>query len=483
NVVLFHWLTGTPILQSVIVVGQILNALAPLTIYPLVRRLGGSEWVRLIAGRIPPLLSPMPAGYVNWGRYTQLTGMTVLPVAATLTIDAVSSRDRSWRRLILASIAVAGLVLSHYLVTLLFVPLILAYLLWWSGRSQVFSRDRYLPSSNQQTPGDPRARQGKTWLLLSRVVSPWLRAGAVGLMAGLLIAPWILNLWSGYLPRVLAGRFGHGGQTAYFQTAYNAVGDLFAYVPPWLIALAAAGAVWGCWQRRPLAIVTSVWTALLVLVANPNLIGLPGAGVVNNFMLQIALYLPLSMVAGTGLAQVIEGVNTRIPYGQLITTVLVVVVALAGARLRLTDLDYRYRLVAPADMPAMEWIRDHTPTDARFLVNTFATFGGHLIVGEDAGWWIPYLAGRRNTVPPATYGMEAANDPDYPNQVHSFYRQIKAHPLDSAEAVEVLRANGITHVYAGAVGGQLVDPAALRDSPFYRLVYDQDGVMIFEVAK
>ncbi|RME43034.1 MAG: hypothetical protein D6791_16435, partial [Chloroflexi bacterium] len=70
NVVLFHWLTGTPILQSVIVVGQILNALAPLMIYPLVRRLGGSEWTGLIAVLIASLLSPMPAGYVNWGRYT-----------------------------------------------------------------------------------------------------------------------------------------------------------------------------------------------------------------------------------------------------------------------------------------------------------------------------------------------------------------------------------------------------------------------------
>ncbi|MFQ5855610.1 MAG: DUF6541 family protein [Anaerolineae bacterium] len=517
NVALFHWLTGTPVLESVIIVGQIINALAPLMIYPFVRRLGGSSWAGLIAVLIASLLSPMPSGYVNWGRYTQLTGMVVLPVAATLTIDAIASTDRAWRRLALASIAVAGLALSHYLVTLLYLPLVLAYLAWWNA-----TRIRHLcrralrlysgQAEEQGRQGDKETRrqgdretrgQGDrdkvspspclpltsapphlgTSALLSALTGPWLRACAVGLIASILITPWILNLWRGRLPRMLAARLGSNPQSTYFQTAYNVVGDIFVYVPPWLIALAVAGAVWGCWQRRPLAIITIVWTALLILLANPNIIGLPGAGVVNNFTLIIALYLPLSILAGAGLAPLVEHSNTRLARGRLMAAGLVIVASLAGARVRLMDLDYRYRLVTPADQEAMQWIRDHTPEDARFLVNSFTAFGGHTVVGADAGWWIPYLAGRRTTVPPATYGMEASRNADYPIQVGTFYREIAAQPLNSPATIQVLSTHDVTHIYIGAVGGELLDPTRLERSPLYHLVYSRNGAMIFELTK
>lgn len=489
NVALFHWLTGMPVLESVIIVGQILNALAPLMIYPLVRRLGGTEWAGVIAVLIASLLSPMPARYVNWGRYTQLAGMVVLPVAATLTIDALSmpdvesentefgvhgngeiSRRRAtevvttnllrlgykWLRLVLASVAVAGLLLSHYLVALLYIPLLLTYLIWWTG------------AHIQQENSHP-----------SIPVRPWLRAGAIAVISGILITPWIPNLLSGPLPRVLASRFGSGVGATYFQTAYNVAGDVFAYVPVWLAVLAVVSAVWGCWQRQPLVIVMSIWTGLLVLVANPNIIGLPGAGVVNNFTLLIALYLPLSILAGMGLGQLLNQATERAPYFRFMAGALIIVAALGGARLRLMDLDYRYRLVTRADREAMQWICDHTPEDAVFLVNSFTAYGGYAVVGDDAGWWIPYLAGRRNMVPPATYGLELPSSPDYPTQVNAFYHEITAQSLDSPEAVQILRANGVTHVYIGAVGGDLLDPATLMQSPFYHLVYQRDGAMVF----
>jgi hypothetical protein len=491
NVALFHWLTGVSVLKSVIVVGQIFNALAPLMIYPLVCRLGGTSWAGLMAVLIAGLLSPTPSSYVNWGRYTQLTGMTVLPIAATLAFGVIGNptplrsrsddfnrmgclqrlkpvlssaegsllRSRGWRRLSAASVCVAGLVLSHYLVTLLFLSLMLAYLVWWTA------------AHIREAKANP--------LTLAR---PWLMVATMGLIAGVFTLPWILNLQSGLLPRVIAGRFGGASQTGYFQTEYNTVGDIFAHVPAWLIAVAVAGGLWGCWKRHPLAIITSVWTTLLILTANPNVIGLPGTGIVNNFTMLIALYLPLSILAGFGLAQMVQWATTRLRYARLLATGLIIIASLAGARLRLMDLDYDYRLVTPADLEAMAWIRDHTPADAKFLVNAFAAFGGNTVVGDDAGWWIPYLAGRRNTVPPATYGLEIPLDPAYPAQISAFYREITAQPLDSPAAVQTLHAHNITHIYIGAVGGELLDPTVLLNSPFYHLVYDHEGAMIFEVG-
>ena len=57
-------------------------------------------------------------------------------------------------------------------------------------------------------------------------------------------------------------------------------------------------------------------------------------------------------------------------------------------------------MVTKPDRQAMTWIREHTPAQAKFLVEGFRIYGGRSVVGSDAGWWIPLLADRANTMPP-----------------------------------------------------------------------------------
>jgi hypothetical protein len=38
------------------------------------------------------------------------------------------------------------------------------------------------------------------------------------------------------------------------------------------------------------------------------------------------------------------------------------------------------RMVTPADVQAMAWVREHTPPDARFVVNSHPIYGGDMIV-------------------------------------------------------------------------------------------------------
>lgn len=454
-VALFHWLTGVPILRSVILVGQLLNTLAPLMAYPLTVRLGGGRWAGVLAVLLGSLWSPMPMTYVNWGRYTQLAGMLLLAASATLTVEVIRRERWSWRWGLLTAIALAGLALSHYRVAMMYATFLLACLGLWT----------YTAWRRTRTP----------W-------TPWLRVGGFGLMAGILVSPWLVRVWHGLLPRMLAGLVVGGPEMAYFRTGYNLVGDLFAYIPPYLLVLAGLGAAWGLARRQWGAIVVTAWVFLLVLLANPYLVGLPGTGVVNNFAVLIALYLPLSVLAGQALGVLADRVASRVRGGQVLA-IAVLVAALVGASQRFGDLDYRYRLVTAEDLQAMSWIRENTPPDAKFLVNGFFAFGGGTVVGSDAGWWIPYLTGRRNTVPPAVYGMEQPREPDYPAQVAAFYRQLMAHPLDSPQALQLLASEGVTHVYIGAVGGELLDPQVLEKSSGYRTVYQKGGVWIFEVER
>jgi hypothetical protein len=82
-------------------------------------------------------------------------------------------------------------------------------------------------------------------------------------------------------------------------------------------------------------------------------------------------------------------------------------------------------------------------------------------------------------VPPATYSMEVADPPDYRERVNAVTRQVAEGNLDDPQLVTFLQSQGITHVYIGRVGGPLLDPKILRNSPYYELVYDAGGVLIF----
>jgi len=462
-VALFHWLTGVPVLTSVLVVGQVLNALAALMAYPLVRRLGGGPWAGLIAVALASFWSPMPNAYVNWGRYTQLTGMTVLPVAAVLTIEVLDADRWRWRRGMLAAIALAGLALGHYLVVALYGTFLLIWLLVQAYRN---------------------------WRAGHPLWRPWVWSLGVGLLAGLLLTPWWVRLWQGVLLRMLATRVRGGARARFFRSGYNAARDFLTYVPTYLPLLAALSLLWSLMRWRVgrssrvmhASLVLAGWVALLGLLANPHVIGLPGTGVVHNFFVIIALYLPLSVLASYGLGDLVATLSARVRGSSLLLGGLILAAALVGAGRRFGDLDYRYRLVTAEDLQAMRWIQEHTSSDAKFLVNGFFSFGGNLLVGSDAGWWIPYLAHRRNTVPPASYTLERRQDPAYPAKLKAFYRTLMTHPLDSPEALQLLAAEGVTHVYIGAVGGELLDPRELVRSSHYRIVYQQGGVWIFEVV-
>jgi hypothetical protein len=141
--------------------------------------------------------------------------------------------------------------------------------------------------------------------------------------------------------------------------------------------------------------------------------------------------------------------------------------------------------VTTGDETAIDWVRAHTPTDAVFLVATAPAFGGTIVVGQDAGWWLPVLADRRTTAPPATVGTETG-DGDYRTRLVGLAALLRL-DFDAPDAGEAMRSEGVTHAYVGprarrmdelGRGTGLAD--ALARSPNWTLVYDQEGVQIYE---
>lgn len=451
NVAMFHWLTGIAVSDGVLLVGQLLNAAALPLAYLLALRLGFGQQAALWSALATGFLLLMPTYYVNWGRYTQLAGHTVL-VALLVCWYTLLDRERfSWRLCVLCGVVSAGLLLTHYRVVIFAACFLLAY-------------------------GAYRLATIGRWSSL-RVV---LRSAATALAVGLALA----SLW---LPRLLTSRSaGHALSVAQKDvrfTEMNALPTLeqllTLYTPPLLVALAVVGSGFLVAQRRWRPLVLLPATALLWLAANPFLLGLPGTGVLTSFAVIIALYLVLAPLAAYGCGQ-LSALLVPAAYAPALLVLGISGGIAWGLTAQRSIPDQQFMLFTPADAAAMDWVRAETPPDSRFLVNSFFAFGGGVAVGSDGGWWIPLLTGRATTLPPATYGTEYGPTPDYRQQVNQVITDIHEPGVLTPEGLAAMRRHGIDYIYVGAHMGQndRIDPGQLAQTPGLVVVYEHDGVTI-----
>jgi len=124
----FHWQTGLEIPKAMLILGQVLNAWSIFGVYLISTSLTKDKKTGLIAALITGFLLVMPAYYLSWGRYTQLTGLLVLPAAMRWMISTPKNKSKP-HALVLGGITLAGLFIIHYRVTLFLGCFILAYLI------------------------------------------------------------------------------------------------------------------------------------------------------------------------------------------------------------------------------------------------------------------------------------------------------------------------------------------------------------------
>jgi len=456
-----------------------LNALAILALYPLAMRIGRNSWAGVIAILIAGLMTAMPMYYLNWGRYTQLAGQSILLTAILLVWINLTTRDHDWPSLSLAWIAIAGLGLTHYRVLIFAAAFYLTiFVLQFKWKHLLTDCKRYL------------------WHAIGFTV---------------LILPWFIRIFSGKLPWI----YGQQMTTPPSQVSaqieqFNAIGDYSFFLPPvlWVLLIITIG--WGLWRRQNGVALVSLWWFFILLAANPQWLGLPGAGVLTNFAVFIAAYIPAALIIGSSFAGGLEQIEkselldehpiqppnqeksqTRRAWRPRLLILIIIGLGLLGAQLRLRDsLPDQHSLVTRPDVIASNWIKKNLPQNARFLVNSFFAYGDSLIVGSDAGWWLPLLAGRETTLPPINYVAEKGPQPDYVGDINSLTAEIQQKGLNSPQVKELLRERQITHIYIGQQQGQvnasgppLLQIDQLLANPDFHLIYRQDRVWIFEIVE
>jgi hypothetical protein len=447
------WLaaTGLQLPAFMLLSGQVLNALHVLTIYALGAYLLRSPLAGIFAALATGLLSMMPAYYVTWGRYTQLTGLLLLPAAIMLSCRVVEARRRSLPLIVCAAIALAGLILVHYRVLVFYGAFMAAYVSLF-----VLSHPR-------------------------RILSVAGRLASVAALSAALVTPWAMAL----LRQVLLPA-ARRPESLLSGGGYNAVDWSLVWTTnsQALLVAAGVGLLFALVRRHWRVLAIGLWVGILLLIANPEVIGLRPLWLINNHSVVITLFMPVSLLAGYGARQalgVFEHLSPRRlrrPLRRLELAAFALLGCFGAWQFR-DVVNPGTDLAAPADLPALAWAAARTPPDARFLINATPWIEG-AYRGTDAGWWLTPLAGRWTSTPPALY---AYGSKDYVAAINQRSAAIaNLQPGDTQRLDDLIRANHITHVFIGASGGPL-KPEMFWGRPEFKVVYDRDGVLIFAVGQ
>ena len=451
----YFWITGVPMLRGMVILGQLLNVLVVPTTYLFATRFFKGRVAGLVATIIVALISHMPAQFINWGRFTQIDGQMLLPIAALLYLAVVHSPVPRYRVLLLTVAAFAGLFVAHYRVFLFGV--MLTGLLWgWAMLAP--------------PPGQSRGRVLRETILLT----------LVGL---LVLAPWLWRLAQGFGGNFATSMVG-GYEEQKFGTYYFFdPKELWNFgMHAYLWVLAGLGALWGLWRRKGMVVVMLLW--MVAAFAGANLHYLKLTPLYSNTIFIIMLYLPLATLIGYLVQEFTEWVATRWEIRAAVRRQLALALGVLLVLLGVYAIQNNTRMFAPenifvraGDLKALPWIEQEIPEDALFYIAT--TFWTPEVAhGLDGGYYLPLLAARQTIMPPQHYASDGSGD------YRAFVNQ-RLHDLDAAQDADVLWAvlkqYAITHVYIGVRKTQL-DPAFFAARPdLFVPRYEQDGVWIFQV--
>ena len=464
------WVSGLEAQEAVLWSGQILNILAILALIPITMHLArGKRWAGVGMVLAAGLLSPMPAYYFNWGRYAQLAGQVLLPVVLWMLLELVDGVEQSggvrkipWRKLALTGITLGGMVMYQYRMPFYVLTFGLACVVAW-----------WLPS----------------WRLdWRRWLGAVIRLGLAGLVGVLCFLPWGVRMFGSDIADLATTDGSVERLVQSILESYQGWETVYEYLPIGLAVAAMLAWIWGVLRKQYTVVAIGIWVAGLASIFLWTIFGVPGAAQVAPFTVMISLYLPAGILTGWLAGEIGEWLGTwRI--AQLILAVILVGAGAYGAwGQRGIAEPENFALVTRPDVRAMTWIRENTDPEAYFLVEGFRAYYNTAAVGSDAGWWIPLLAGRANSMPPLyALGSEVPWEVGYSEEVVALTAALETVLLNSEAGVKLLCDAGVTHVYIGQRQGlvgatwlsQSFTPQELLDSAEYELVYQQDRVYIF----
>jgi len=461
----WSWVAGVSSHAAVLMAGQVFGILIILALYPIVSHVSRNRWVGLAAMVVAGFLSPLPAFFTNWGRFTMLAGMIVGLVVLWFFDVVLSNRQPSPNlgMFFLLSLLLAGMGLSQYRFSFVVI-----------AAAGVWALDALWR----------RRKNLKQWLRSMLFLS------ASGMTAALLLFPWYKITQSNKLISAVAGMRGADLKRLASRSDIGLWNHLDIYYPEifWILALLCLIPAFIFIPR--LARLIILWSGLSFLFANPHLMGISwGMGWLRNENLVFAFFIPFSILIGCIVGSIWKILNKK-PLGVLILICSIALALVLGTGIQLRIVDPFFQMVEPSDTAAFRWIRQNTPLKSRFLVNGFVIGDGNMAYGSDAGWWLPYFTHRDNTVPPAQYLIEQLPAGVEKVSFAEIIREVRNSQGQPDQLTDVLCREGITHIFLGerrgAVGydiQELVPESWLQGSPHFTLLFHQGKAQVWRFER
>lgn len=469
-VAVFHWISGISLPQATLWTGQILNVLAVLCLVPLVMKINKNPWGGILCITLAGLVSPMPMYYLNWGRYTQLAGQIILIACVYFAWECFEKKDNQWQIILINSLVMGGLALTHYRVLVFAICFYIAYAIL------------HLRSS-----------------LKSIVIKTMI----IGVSSFILFTPWFIHVFKGRIPTIQAAILSTSvSQLSHSSILVDPIGDISFYLPISLWILSALIFGWGLYKNNRIIILICIWWILILFSANPQWLKLPGAGVITNFAVFISSYIPTTVLLGGSLGQLLDmfihkvlikysknEIQIHSIYNLIFTSIfLLICVIYIKFPLELINPNI-FALISKPDLKAMDWIKNNISEDSIFVVNSFLAYNETTAVGSDGGWWLPYFSSRKTILPPINYGTEKHINPNFIEIINQLTSTIQKYGITSDKAWGLLTTNHITHIYIGQKHGKvnnsgpIIDPNDLINNTRFSNIYHIDRVWIFELKK
>lgn len=468
---LFGAAARLPAAQSVLWLGQVINAFVALSVY----RAGlaifppgeGQSWLQrgapraVLAALLVGFAFQMPAYYLSWGRYTLLSGLLVLGplmAAARELYEAPDSRSAAVR----VALLLAGMCMVHYLALLLVLLFLLLLGLAGLLRGLRFERFR---------------------LRLNWRAMPWALIVAA-LVGVLLAAPWLWRVLSYNLTVLKNGTslsLPDGGLSdpaalaKSFEYLVLMLGPRHSHV---LLIFGAGGLLFAL--RRPGGLrVLAAWTALLIVLDLPWGVKLgpfrPDHYAIVQFFPASLFLADMLFSGGAALAQVWRG-----PAGQRAGAAVLLAAAggllVWGLRETRSVINSTTNFTNTADVAALEWVKTNTPATARFFINT-TLWQGTVYRGVDGGYWLAPYSARSSVLPPSLYSVGPR---PYVQQINDWAKRATKVKGCTPEFWDLVRDAHLDYVYVRSGAGAL-QPEALTSCPGLRKVYQRAGVFIYQV--
>ncbi|MDQ3003941.1 MAG: hypothetical protein M3R47_00940 [Chloroflexota bacterium] len=354
-------MTNTEIAKTMLVLGQMMVAVTPLSIFFLIKHASGSNSAGIFAVLLATVGWYMPAYAANWGKYPALSSLMLIQFVLSVAYLVIQSREllSKWKTWMLYAILASGILIS----------------------ALVHSR---------------------SLIVIGIAALSWILAG------------WWRNLPS--LPRVIIFSLVLVGlvlEIMFVQTqdVLHLLLDPYGVKGLLVTALILFLSIFAQKAYPQLTFATILATALLICaIFIPMLPFIPGffnLTLLDRPFVEMTLYMPLSLLGGLGLAglqrylqhrQESSG-NFRISWRQTASVLcigLLLINALSQYELYPSDC---CAIAGADDVLAIDWIDKNLPSNARILVSAVdlvvlasGTAQGYL--SGDAGAWITPLTDR-----------------------------------------------------------------------------------------